>query len=92
MMTRADVEVTGDRTATLRRDGRTLQFHVQAPDGVQVETYATPSPADYEPSNPDAQLVGFTTTLEAGAEARLVVMLSPGGDRSAPTITPLADW
>ena len=93
MMTRADVEVTGDRTATLRRDGRTLQFHVQAPDGVQVETYATPSPADYEPSNPDAQLVGFTTTLEAGAETRLVVTLTPGSEEhSLPDVMPLTDW
>jgi hypothetical protein len=92
MMTRADVEGTGGRTATLRRGGQTLELHVQEPAGAQVETYATPPPADYEPANPDAQLVGFTTTLDAGAEARLVVTLAPGGDGPQPEVMPLADW
>jgi len=92
MMTRANVEVTGNRTATLRRGGQTLQFRVQEPAGAQVETYATPPAADYEPPNPNARLVGFTTTLDAGAEARLVVTLTPGDDGAHPEVKPLADW
>jgi hypothetical protein len=93
MTTRADVEVTGDRTATLRRGGQTLQFRVQEPAGVEVETYATEPPAEYEPENPDAKLVGFTTTLDPGAETRLVVTLTPDvSDSVPPDVTPLTDW
>jgi hypothetical protein len=93
MMTRANVEVTGDQSATLRRDGETLRFQVLEPAGAEVETYATPPPADYEPSNPNAQLVGFTTTLDPGAEARLVVTLTPRtANGSPPDVTPLTEW
>jgi len=93
MMTRADVQITGDRTATLTQDGQTLSFRVLEPAGARVETYATEPPAAYEPSNEGARLVGFTTNLDAGAEARLVVALAPGDyDGPPPPIEALADW
>jgi hypothetical protein len=93
MMTRADVQITGDRTATLAQDGQTLSFRILEPADARVETYATEPPAAYEPSNEGARLVGFTTNLDAGAEARLVVALLPG-DYDGPLFPTdaLADW
>lgn len=93
MMTRADVQITGDRTATLSQDGKTLHVRVLEPADARVETFATEPPAEYEPSNEGARLVGFTTNLDAGAEARLVVMLTPGATSSATSeIISLSDW
>lgn len=92
MMTRSDVEVTGDHTATLRQDGQVLQVHVQTPSEAEIEVYSTAPPAPYEPSNADARLVGFTTTLDAGAATRLVVTLRPDPSGSPPDIRPLSDW
>jgi hypothetical protein len=93
MMTEAEVQSTGARTVTLSQDGKTLHFRVMEPEDTQVEVYSTEPPAEYEPSNAGARLIGFTTTLDAGAEARLVITLTPGTtDDSVLEITPLAEW
>ena len=94
MLTRAEVKLAGDGTATLERDGKTLDFRVLAPSGARLRLYDTEKPKrEYDVENKGTRMIGFEVTLEPSAKERLAVLLTPG-DRAVtpPELKPVAEW
>ncbi|MGF1453224.1 MAG: heparinase II/III family protein [Opitutales bacterium] len=81
IVTRADVELTGDRTALLRRDGEMLRIEIQGPETASfiVEDISEPLEPWDEP-NPNTSRLSFTHELEPLAEAELIVTFSAGDE------------
>jgi hypothetical protein len=79
LLTRADVDLVDPQTAVLRQADRTLTLRVVSPDAVslRLEETATP-PADFDAPNPGTRMIAFDVGIEAGAEQRITVQLSPG--------------
>ena len=100
MHTPAEVEVASDgKTATLRRDGKTLEARLLAPsDGQFTVRDARPLPSSPDPP-PQAQNEGIRklSIQRTGAtDERIAVLLTPrpeGQERPpVPEVRPLAEW
>ncbi len=94
MVTRATVQVEGPGRATLRQEGKTLQFRVLEPAGAALKIYPTdPPPAPTDARNEGTRMIGFEISAPASQAQRIVVQLVPQSTRAndAP-VTPLAQW
>lgn len=94
MVTRAEVKITGDGTATLERSGQRLDFRVLAPAGVKLKLYDTEKPKrEYDVENKGTRMIGFEVTLEPSAKERMAVLLTPGEKAGTPPeLKPVAEW
>ena len=94
MVTRAEVKITGDGTATLERGGQKLELRVLAPAGVKLRIYNTEKPPrEYDAENKGTRMIGFEVSLEPSANERLAVLLTPGEKAgTAPELKPVAEW
>ena len=93
MFTPAKATLDGS-TATLNRDGRSLQLRVISPASVTLKIVPTdPPPHDFDASNPNTQLVTFTINLSPGESQTLVVDFLPSDAvAQTPPVVPLANW
>ncbi|MEO7495954.1 MAG: heparinase II/III family protein [Massilia sp.] len=77
MLTGARVELISPRVAELRKNGKRLRVHLDAPLNATLATWPTTPPHDYDAANPGTTLLGFDTALAAGQSAQLRVRLVP---------------
>ncbi len=93
MLTGADVTVTGNNSATLALDGRTLDLRVDSPQYIRVTTWSSQPGTEWDVPNPGTILVGFEVTVPANARETFDVKFIPGSsDTDADFDRNLADW
>lgn len=78
MLTDATVTSISDRKIVLTKDGHTLQIIVNNEWPVQIKTWSTQSPNDYDADNTGTILIGFETSIPAGKKGIYEVNLVPG--------------
>jgi hypothetical protein len=94
MLTPAVVEVAGNNTATLTKDGKQLTLSVDTKEDIKIKTWSTTPTTDYDAANPGTTLVGFEVQVPAAKKVTFTVTLIP---QAAEKITkketlPLKDW
>ena len=77
LLTRADVEITGNNTAVLKMDGKQLTLQVDEPADIKMETWSAQPTTDYDAPNTGAILVGFEKELDANEQVVFTVKLIP---------------
>lgn len=77
MLTGASVKLLSARVAELRKDGKLLRLHLDAPADATLATWPTTPPHDYDAANPGTILLGFETIVAADASSTLKVRLAP---------------
>lgn len=91
-MTLAQVNILDEHTAELQMNGHKLYLKAEG-EGIELTTFSTKPAHDYEASNDDATLVGFTSVLPAGARTEYTVYLVPeavyGTEKP---INPIKEW
>jgi hypothetical protein len=94
MLTTAEVTITGENTATLKKDGKQLFLRVDSPSKVTMKTWSTEPTTDYDAPNTGTILVGFEAIIHAGKKETLNVLLIPGSaeKKVKGKIKPLQDW
>ena len=94
MVTPAAVSVEDDRNALLKQEGETTRLAVLTDAKVQLRTYSTVPPADYDAPNLGTRMISFEVTLPAGEAARTAVLLSPPTvqARTSVDLQPLLQW
>lgn len=94
LLTSSNVKLMGNGTAELTQNGKKLILKVQEPGNVDLKTWSTTSPNDYDAPNPGTTLVGFETRVPAGTKASLSVFLIPGKaiNNVKFSILPLKKW
>lgn len=94
LLTPASVKITGERTVELSKDGRTMTLQVQEPAKIELKTWTTDPPHDYDAPNPGTTLVGFETKLPANTKTALTVLLIPEktGKPLSTKSMPLEQW
>lgn len=94
LLTPAEVAITGKNTAELSKNGKKMILKVVSPSNVEMKTWSTKPPHEYDAENPGTILVGFETVIPANSKATLTVLLIPDGttvkERSA--VKKLASW
>ena len=78
MVTGAKVKILSDKTAILSQNDKHLQFQVVSDADLQLETFSTKPPADYDRENPNTQMIGFNVKLKANENAVIRVVMTPG--------------
>ncbi|QMW02098.1 heparinase II/III domain-containing protein [Spirosoma foliorum] len=93
MLTPATVTLTGNK-AELTKDGKKLILQVDEPARVELKTWTTNPPHEYDAPNPGTTLVGFEITLPANTKTALTVRLVPekSVNQAAKKVPPLAQW
>jgi len=79
MLSAADVQLAGDGSAVLSKDGQKLNLQVSEPAGVVLRTWSTQGPNGYDAANPGTTLVGFEYTLKAGESRQFEVRMFMDG-------------
>ncbi len=79
MLTPAAVKISGKNEATLTKDGKTLKLTVNTDARLQMKTWSTDPPNDYDAPNPGTTLVGFEVIVPANSSAAFEVLLIPEG-------------
>lgn len=94
MLTPATVKVLGTNKAELTKDGKKLLLLVDEPAGVEIKTWSTDPPHDYDAPNPGTTLVGFELRVPANTKTALTVRLIPekSANRPMQPIKPLQEW
>jgi hypothetical protein len=82
MLTGAVVQVTGNNSATLTFDGKTLQLRVDSPENVNVTTWSSQPGTEWDVENPGTILVGFEVTVPANSREALDVKFIPGSSNT----------
>ncbi len=95
MLTEASVQIEGENSILLSREGKKLRWQVTGSNVLKMQTWATdPPPHDYDASNKGTRLVGFEAVIPAHTHRVFDVFLLPG-DASVDSSTPvpaLAQW
>lgn len=81
MLTDANIESIGKNKIVLTKNGKKLQIKVKSKLPLQMKTWSTQSPNDYDADNSGTTLVGFELTLPAGASSTFDVSLIPEKQR-----------
>lgn len=81
MLTDANIESIGKNKIVLTKNGKNLQIKVKSKLPLQMKTWSTQSPNDYDADNSGTTLVGFELTLPAGASSTFDVSLMPEKQR-----------
>lgn len=93
MLTEADVNVTGDNTATLTREGQQLHLRVDEPADVQITTWSAQPETDYDEPNPGTVRVGFEIDVPEDTDETLQVKLVPASSGAEAAFDKsLAEW
>ena len=94
MLTPASAQIIGKNQIELTKNGKKLLLKVKAKGKIQMKTWSTNPPRDYDAPNPGTTLVGFEITLPANTKTALNVSLLPGetGSKKFKKITPLEKW
>jgi hypothetical protein len=95
MLTTANAKITGKNSIELKKDGRKLNLQVIASKGLNVnmKTWTTTPPNDYDASNPGTVLVGFEVKIPSNATVALSVKLVPQNSRKTMSEIPeLKKW
>jgi hypothetical protein len=94
LLTSATVNITGNNTAVLTKNGKTLTLKVLEPASISMKTWSTVPPHSYDAANPGTIMVGFETAIPANTKVTLTVLLLPDGatENSSFTSKKLADW
>lgn len=78
MLTAAQPEIKAKNQIELRIKDKTLLLEVESPSDVQVRTWTTEPPAEYDAQNPGTVRVGFEWKIPADTQCDLLVKLIPG--------------
>ena len=94
MLTPASAQIIGKNQIELTKNGKKLLLKVKAKGKIQMKTWSTNPPRDYDAPNPGTTLVGFEITLPANTKTALNVSLLPGetGSKKFKKIAPLEKW
>lgn len=93
IVTAADVTTTQNQ-AVLTKNGKKLTLMVAEPAGVDVKTWSTVPPQDYDEPNPGTTLVGFEIKIPANSKRSLNVFMIPEHAKTDPAepVKALNDW
>jgi hypothetical protein len=86
MVTPAKVSIETNKSAILRKDGKSMRLTVLTDKEIQLRAYSTEPKADYDASNPDTRLIGFEVSLSSGQDARTAVLLTPSSAKAKSSI------
>lgn len=75
MVTPAQVTFTGDKSALLKQQGKTLGVTLIADARTKLRTYSTRPKAEYDAPNPGTRLLGFEVSLAPHQALRMAVVL-----------------
>jgi len=94
LLTSATVNITGNNTAVLTKNGKTLTIKVQEPGSVTMKTWSTVPPQSYDAANQGTIMVGFETVIPPNTKASLTVLLLPVGatENNSFTSKKLDEW
>jgi hypothetical protein len=93
MLTPADVKIMKNNRAELSRNGKKLRLEVVCDYPVEMKTWSTQSPNDYDAPNPGTTLVGFECLLPPGKSTALTVFLLPEDIKpNSKPVKSLDDW
>lgn len=94
MATPASARIIDNKTIELTKNGKKLLLVVQEPSAVVMKTWPTTPAHDYDALNAGTMLVGFETTIAAGARSSIQVLLVPGRSENKvkKALKPLAEW
>lgn len=94
MLTSATVKLIGKNKAELTKDGRKLILQVEEPAQIELQTWATDPPHDYDAENPGTIRVGFEVKIPSSTKTTLSVLLIPESSASKPIpkVQPLQQW
>jgi len=79
MVTPEDIKITDHNSAVIRKGNKSLKFQVMSPINVEVRTYSTDPPNDFEDKNPGTKMIGFEIDLKPNQKVELIVLLVPEG-------------
>jgi hypothetical protein len=91
MPTEATVKSIGKNSLVLEQNGKTLTLQVLGNHKVNMQTWTTKSPNDYDEPNPNSIIVGFEIILPANAKEEIRVVLVPEGSQ-IPKKVSAKDW
>jgi hypothetical protein len=94
MVTGAQVSIESNKSALLKKEGKTMRFKVLTDQEIQLRTYSTEPKADYDAANPGTRLIGFEVSLSPDQTVRLAVLMSPSSVKMNPSIDlkPVLEW
>ena len=94
MLTPATVKLLGKNKAELTKDGKKLMLEVSEPAHVELKTWPTDPPHNYDAANPGTVLIGFEMQLPASSKMALTVLLIPekAVNETKPKVQPLEKW
>ena len=94
MLTPATVKLIGNNKAELTRNGKKLILHVTEPAQLDLQTWSTDPPHDYDAPNPGTIRVGFEIKVPPNTKTPLTVLLIPESStlKALPKIQPLQAW
>ncbi|MGN7723542.1 heparinase II/III domain-containing protein [Chitinophaga sp. 22620] len=92
LLTPAEVKITGNNTAELTKNGKSLTLKVDAPLPVQMKTWSTQSDKDYDAPNKGTILTGFEMKVPAGFKGAINVFLLPRKEIQPAAVKALAEW
>ncbi|WP_341836477.1 heparinase II/III family protein [Chitinophaga pollutisoli] len=90
-LTTAEVEMEGQRTIVLRKNGKSLRLVIDAPVPVKLQTWSTAPVHDWDAANPGTTLAGFEAILPEGFKGAFTVHVLPEGGRLN-KVPKLDDW
>jgi hypothetical protein len=79
LLTSATVNITGNNTSILTKNGKKLTVKIQEPDGITMKTWSTVPQHFYDAANPGTIMVGFEATVPANTKTAFTVLLLPEG-------------
>jgi hypothetical protein len=77
MVTPAEVHLVNAGTAELRQLGKKMLVKVVEPKGVNLTTWSTEPPNDFDEPNPGTTRIGFEITVPANQKVSFTVLLIP---------------
>jgi hypothetical protein len=94
LLTSATVNITGNNSAVITKNGKNLTIKVMEPASVTMKTWSTVPPHSYDAANQGTIMVGFEAVIPADTKASLTVLLLPDGatENSSITLKKLENW
>lgn len=92
MLTPADVTIKGSNIIELKKDSKTLLLNIASELPVELKTWSTQSPNDYDAPNPGTILVGFECTVPQGEKAVFEIFFLPEGKHNPKQTVSLNEW
>jgi Heparinase II/III-like protein. len=93
LLTTADAQITGKNSIELTKSGEKLKLEVISPVSVEMKTWSTSPPNDFDAPNPGSILVGFEMKIPADTEMAFSVNLIPQNTKKIrETIPVLSEW